>query len=177
MLKLILPEEKYWLSFQDGVEEMKKFPTPYDTMGIKSGLKFDNFDDFKRDCENSRLGIGLKAGYVASTRLWLIEDEKFVGIFDVRHSLTENLKKEGGNVAYYIVPSARKRGLAVQGLKLCCKYAVEVLGIAEVLVTCNALNIASYKTMKKVMIEFDGFEDEPVVLDGYKGKRVWIKCQ
>ena len=87
MLKLILPEEKYWLSFQDGVEEMKKFPTPYDTNAIKSGLKCDNFFDYKIDCENSRLGIGLKDGYVASTRLWLIEDEKFVGIFDIRHGV------------------------------------------------------------------------------------------
>ena len=175
MLKLILPEERYWLSFQNGLEEMKNFPTPYDTMGIKNGLNFDNFADYKLDCENNRLGVGLKEGYVASTRLWLIEDEKFVGVFDVRHSLTEYLKKEGGNIAYYIIPSARRRGLAQEGLKLCCKYAKEVLGIGEVLVTCDANNEASYKTMLKVMKDFGGFEDEPVILTTKKETRVWIK--
>ena len=175
MLKLVLPEEKYWLSFQDGVEEMKKFPTPYDTLGIKSGLEYSNFVDYKVSCENNRLGVGLKEGYVASTRLWLIDDDKFVGVFDVRHSLTENLKKEGGNVAYYVIPSMRKRGLASQGLKLCCRYAYDILGLDEVLVTCNALNIASYKTMKKVMLEFGGKEDEPAMLDTKQEKRVWIK--
>lgn len=177
MLKLILPEEKYWLSMQEGVEELKKFPTPYDTMGIKAGLNFDNFADYNLKCENSRLGVGLKEGWVKSTRLWLIEDEKFIGVFDVRHSLTENLKKEGGNVAYYITPSARRKGNAYQGLKLCCKYAHEVLGLKEILVTCNALNIASYKTMKKVMIEYGGVEANPIMLENKEEKRVWIRTK
>lgn len=177
MLKLILPEEKYWSSMQEGVEELKKFPTPYDTMGIKAGLNFDNFADYNLKCENSRLGVGLKEGWVKSTRLWLIEDEKFIGVFDVRHSLTENLKKEGGNVAYYIIPSARRKGNAYQGLKLCCKYAHEVLGLKEILVTCNALNIASYKTIKKVMIEYGGVEANPIMLENKEEKRVWIRTK
>lgn len=175
MLHLILPEEKYWESFQKGLEELKQFPTPYDTMGIKKGLNFESFDDYKIDCENSRLGIGLKAGHVPSTRLWLIENERFVGVFDVRHSLTESLKKEGGNIAYYIVPSARGRRLATQGLELCCKYANEILGLNEVLVTCNAKNIASYKTMKKVMIEYGGVEAIPISIGEKEERRVWIK--
>ena len=174
MFKLILPEEKYWLSFLEGVEEFKKFPTDFDTNGIKAGLKYDNFADFKLNSENERLGIGLKEGYVKQTRLWLIEDDKFVGAFDIRHNLTEELKKKGGNVAYYIIPSARKKGFATSGLKLCCKYAKDVLGLNEVLVTCNAKNIASYKTMKKVMIEFGGFEDSIVKLADKEEKRVWI---
>lgn len=177
MIKLILPEEKYWNSFQEGVEEFKKFPTPYDTNGIKSSLKFTNFADFKINSENDRLGIGLQDGYVKQTRLWLIENEKVVGVFDIRHSLTENLKKEGGNVAYYIMPSARKKGFATSGLKLCCKYAKDVLGLNEVLVTCNAQNIASYKTMKKVMIEFGGFEDTPIIFADKEEKRVWINTK
>ncbi len=175
MLQLVLPEERYWLSFQNGLEEMKKFPTPYDTMGIKSGLKFGNFADYKLDCENNRLGVGLKKGYVASTRLWLINDDKFVGVFDVRHNLTDNLKKEGGNIAYYIIPSARGKGFATQGLEFCCEYANEVLGLEKVLVTCNAENIASYKTMLKVMKVLDGYEDDPVMLAEKEERRVWIK--
>lgn len=177
MLELILPKEKYWHSFQNALEELKQFPTPYDTMGITSGLKYSNFADYKKDCENNRLGVGLKEGYVASTRLWLVNDDKFVGVFDIRHELTEYLKKEGGNVAYYIIPSARKKGFATQGLKLCCKYALETLGLDEVLVTCKESNIASYKTMKKVMIEYGGVEANPVMLDGKEEKRVWIKTK
>lgn len=175
MLKLILPEEKYWGSFQNALEELKQFPTPYDTMGITSGLKYSNFSDYKNACEKNCLGIGLKKGYVAFTRLWLVDDDKFVGVFDIRHALTESLKKEGGNVAYYIVPSLRKKGFASQGLKLCCNYAYDVLELKEVLVTCKASNIASYKTMKKVMIEYGGVEANPAMINGMEEKRVWIK--
>lgn len=177
MLKLILPEKKYWSSFLSGVEEFKKFPTPFDTNGIKVGLKFENFDDFKLSSDNERNGVGLKEGYVRQTRLWLIEDEKFVGAFDIRHSLNESLRKAGGNVAYYIIPSARRKGLAIAGLKLCYKYAKEVLGLDDVLVTCNALNEASYNTMHKVMNEIGGFEDSPVEFVDKIEKRVWIKTR
>lgn len=177
MLNLILPEEKYWSSFQDALKELKQFPTVYDTRGIKCGLNFSNFSDYKKYCENNRLGIGLKEGHVASTNLWLVDDEKFVGAFDIRHTLTESLKKEGGNVAYYIIPSMRKNGFATQGLKLCCKYACDVLGLNEILLTCRVSNIASYKTMKKVMIEYGGVEASPVMLESGEEKRVWIKTK
>ena len=175
MLDIVLPEEKYWASFQNGLIEMKSFPTPFYIVAMKNGLKFESFTDYKIDCENKRLGVGLKEGYVASTILWLIEDDKFVGMFDVRHSLTEYLKKEGGNVAYYIIPSARRKGLAQKGLKLCCHYAKENLGLDEVLLTCNALNIASYKTMKKVMCEYGGVESPSIKLENKEEKRDWIK--
>ncbi len=173
-MKLILPEEKYWYSFKKGLDELKNNPTPYDILSMKNGLDYNNFADYNLDCENNRLGIGLKEGYVASTKLWLIDNDKFVGIFDLRHSLTDYLKKEGGNIAYYIVPSSRRQGFASGGLKLCCKYAREILGLERVLVTCNAENIASYKTMKKVMSEFGGFEDEPIQFTNKEEKRVWI---
>ena len=173
-MKLILPEEKYWTSFKKGLEELKKFPTPFDILSMKNGINYDNFADYQLDCENNRLGIGLKEGYVASTKLWLINNDKFVGIFDLRHSLTDYLKKEGGNIAYYIIPSARKKGFAYNGLKLCCEYARENLGLEKVLITCNAENIASYKTMKKVMTEYGGFEDTPIQFSNKSENRVWI---
>lgn len=177
MLKLILPEEKYWESFLDALDEQQMFPTQYDINAIKKGVNFSNFNDYKLNCENNRLGKGLKDGYVPSTSLWLIENEKFVGIYDIRHWLTDSLEKRGGHIAYYIIPSARNRGLAVQGLKLCCEYAYNVLNLKNVLVTCNSNNVASYKTMKKVMIEFGGNEANEIVFDDEKEKRIWIKTK
>ena len=179
MLKLILPEGTYWQSFQDGLEELKKFPTNYDIFGMRSGLAFDNFADYKENCENMRLGIGLKSEYVPASRLWLIEDEKFVGLFDVRHRLTEALKIEGGHIAYYVVPSARGKGFATAGLKLCCQYVHDILNIEKALVSCNAANIASYKTMKKVMIEFGGKEDSSTIVDNHRSeeRRVGKECR
>ena len=44
------------------------------------------------------------------------------------------------------------------------------MGLDEVLVTCNAANVASYKTMLKVMRVLGGYEDDPVML-AEKGER------
>lgn len=177
MLKLILPEEKYWRSFQEGLLELQSAPSPYDIKGVKSAFVFKNFADYECDCENKRLGNNLPSNHVSSTRLWLIHNEKFIGIFDLRHSLTEALKIRGGHIAYSIIPSARGNGFATQGLKLCCKYAHDILNIQDVLLSCDIANTASYKTMKKVMIEFGGQEAKSFILDGHEEKRVWIRTK
>lgn len=175
MLKLIFPEEKYWSSFQEGLQEFKNAPTPYDIGQIKKGLEFENFADYNMYSKNAQLGIPLKPNYVAHTNLWLIHDEKFVGLFDIRHALTESLKLCGGHIAYAIIPSERKKGFATQGLRLCCQYAHNILGLHDVLITCNTENIASYKTMKKVMLEYGGMEATPAMIDNHAEKRVWIR--
>lgn len=177
MLKLILPEEKYWQSFQDGLCEFNMFSTPYDINEVINAHQFSDFAKYKTACENKRTGKGLKPGYVPSTCLWLIADEKFVGIFDIRHELTDHLKRVGGHIAYAVIPSERQKGLAYNGLKLCCQYAHRVLNIQDALLTCHADNIASYKTMKKVMIEFGGVEATPTSVDNHKEKRVWIRTK
>lgn len=175
MLKLVLPEEKYWQSFQEGLLEYKNSPSPYDIQGIKKAFAFKNFAEYKSDCEDKRSGKNLPSDYVPNTYLWLIYNEKFIGIYDVRHNLTKYLKISGGHIAYSIIPSARRKGFAAQGLKLCCKYAHNKLNIKEVLISCNATNIASYKTMKKVMKEFGEVEDMPAMVDNHEEKRVWIR--
>ncbi len=177
MLKLILPEEKYWQSFQEGLLEYKKSPSPYDIQGIKKAFAYERFADYKRDCEDMRNGKNLPSGHVPNTYLWLIYNEKFIGLYDIRHSLTEYLKICGGHIAYSTIPSARRNGFAAQGLKLCCKYAHDKLNLKDVLISCNAANIASYKTMKKVMAAFGGLEDKPTTVDNHEEKRVWIKTE
>lgn len=177
MLKLILPEEKYWQSFQKGLSEYKNSPSPYDIQGIKKAFSFENFADYKCDCEDKRNGKNLPLGYVPNTCLWLINNEKFIGLYNIRHNLTNSLKLRGGHIAFSIIPSERKNGFAAEGLKLCCRYAHDELNINDVLVSCNTANVASYKTMKKVMIEFGGVEASPTTVDNHEEKRVWIRTQ
>lgn len=174
MLQLVLPQEEYWQSFQEGLKDIKNNPSPYDISAYFKALEYTDFAEYKQYCNNEQSGIGLKEGYVPSTVLWLIQDEKFVGFFVLRHNLTENLKKQGGHIAYLVIPAKRHQGLASQGLKMCCQYAYHNFDIKQALVTCNKNNIASYKTMTKVMKEYGGCEDEPVKFDSFTERRVWI---
>lgn len=174
MLQLVLPQEGYWQSFQEGLRDIKNNPSPYDVSAYFKALEYTDFAEYKQYCDNDRLGIGLKEGYVPSTVLWLIQDEKFVGFFVLRHNLTENLKKQGGHIAYLIIPSKRRQGLAALGLKMCCQYAYYHFDIKQALITCKEENIASYKTMTKVMREYGGYEDEPIKFVNFIERRVWI---
>ncbi len=86
---------------------------------------------------------------VPSETFFLIRknDNKIVGMINIRLELNENLKKIGGHIGYSIRPEERKKGYnkinLYLGLKECQKH-----GIKEVLMDCDKDNIGSAKTMQ-----------------------------
>jgi len=98
---------------------------------------------------------------VPSTYFWIAArdgapDDDLVGFLHLRHTLNEWLFEQGGHIGYSIRPSARRQGHASRALALGVRAAAG-LGIDRVLVTCDADNEASRRT-----IEAGGgrFEDE-----------------
>ncbi len=85
------------------------------------------------------------------------------------------LRQSGGHIAYQVIPSKRRKGYMAIGLKLCLDEAAK-LGLDTILVTCQEGNIASYKTMHRVMVQMGGYEDIPSDFDGHQIRRVWISC-
>jgi predicted acetyltransferase len=97
-------------------------------------------------------------GRVPQTVFWLAEDDNFIGRASLRHDLNEGLRQFGGHIGYDIRPSKRRRGYGT----LICKLAlVEArrLGLARVLITCDADNTGSRK-----IIEANGGQLERTVL-------------
>lgn len=176
MLELVLPSDKFIESVRKGIAEYKNSPSPFDIHCVEKliNAEKDNFISYFTAAESSRKGIGLKKGYVPATTLWLINDGKYIGSFDIRHKLNDFLYQSGGHIAYQIVPSERNKGYAKAGLKLALAYARNVLKIKQALLTCRFENQASYKTMLSVMKEWGGREDTPSETDGQKEHRVWI---
>ena len=136
----------------------------------------NGFDAYFTKCFNESKGINLRSEHVPQTTYWLMDETQFVGVVALRHRLNEALKLMGGHIAYEICPPFRGRGYAKTGLKLGLQKAAE-LGLEKVLLTCREENIASYKTMKKVMAEYGGEEQEPVFAHDHINKRVWINTQ
>ena len=134
------------------------------------------FDDYFQTVKNESLGIGLKEGYVPQTTFWLVDGDKYIGTFALRHRLTPNLEKIGGNIAYAIRPSERQKGYGYQGLKLCLNEAFK-MGLKKVLITCNAENIASYNLIHKAMLEYGGTELKPIEIENGFEKRIWVKTK
>lgn len=99
---------------------------------------------------------------IASTFVALRKnDKKIIGTIQVRHKLTDELRKDGGNIGYAIRPDERRKGYATQMLNLALQFCKE-LGLDKVLIDCNETNIASAKTMIKCGAIFDRKQNLPL---------------
>jgi predicted acetyltransferase len=104
-------------------------------------------------------------GRVASTTLWYVEGDEYLGRLAIRHELTDWLLQYGGHIGYDVRPTARRRGHATAMLREALPVA-RALGIESALITCDVDNVASRR-----VIEASGGELE----DERGGKlRFWV---
>ena len=77
------------------------------------------------------------------------QDNKIVGIIDIRHNLeNEFLAKYGGHIGFSVRPNERKNGYATEMLKMALEY-VRTLGLKKVMLGCFSDNITYIKTIVK----------------------------
>ncbi|MDY0278165.1 MAG: GNAT family N-acetyltransferase [Acholeplasma sp.] len=109
---------------------------------------------------------------VEGTHFVLInENNRILGMINIRHELNEYLLSFGGHIGYSVRPSERIKGYAKKQLGLAVDF-LRNRGVFEILITCSDTNIASYKT-----IESCGGILENIVQDknGRLTRRYWIK--
>ncbi len=102
----------------------------------------DDFDAFLARIQAHSRGEDVE-GFVANTTFWLVRDDvEVVGVSNLRHGLTDALRREGGHIGYGVRPSARRRGFATELLGRTLAEA-RTLGITQALLTCAEDNEAS----------------------------------
>lgn len=116
-------------------------------------------------------GEGLPEGWVPGTTRFLVHEGRILGVLNLRHRLTEDLRRFGGHVGYSVRPSERRKGYGVRLLEGAKTLARE-RGIERLLVTCDVANVASAGVIQKCggSLE-DQFYDEPL---GHDVSRYWI---
>jgi predicted acetyltransferase len=142
-----------------------------DLYDLNSDLLYKNFSSYVARLINESNGIGLPKGYVPHPTYGLIDNDEFIGCVDIRHSLTENLLRQGEHIGYDIRPLKRNQGNGKKILKLAL-LRVKELRITKVLVTCDDTNLWS----KKIIEASGGILENSVEMG--KGKprklRYWI---
>ena len=74
-------------------------------------------------------------------------DNKIVGMINIRHELNEYMKNFGGHIGYGIRPTERRKGYNKINLYLGLCKAKELYGLDSVMLDCDVDNIASNKTI------------------------------
>lgn len=87
-------------------------------------------------------GKGLPQGWVPATTRFLIHDSRIIGLFNLRHRLTDGLHRSGGHVGYSVRPSERRKGYGTKLLTAAMELA-RIRGMDRLLVTCHPNNVAS----------------------------------
>ena len=148
MLKLIDAEEKYLKDYKEAyllsLEKVK--------LGLikKHDLMFMNPDEidiikrFKDNKDQSKL----PSHYVPSYDYFAVDDDKFIGVINIRIRLTENLLKYGGHIGYGINPKYWKMGYGKKLLKLGLEQYRNLIEEDKILITCDDDNVGSYKIIE-----------------------------
>lgn len=123
--------------FQQAGEPLIPFPLRFPN---------DDFPAFLMQLEAATRGEGIPAGFVPHSTYWAIADDQVVGVVNLRHSLTDSLRRDGGQIGYGVRPSARRQGYSRAMLKFALERVWE-LGHSQALLTCSKCNVASARTM------------------------------
>ena len=130
--------------------------------GSSGFINYPDYDEWLRKIELEKCKASSQEDTPATTYFTIRkEDHKIMGSIQLRHHLTEELKKDGGNIGYGISPSERGKGYGAQQLALLLVRA-QALKIQKVMISCDKSNKASAKVaIKNGGVLFgEGFDEE-----------------
>jgi predicted acetyltransferase len=174
-MELIRPSVAYRDSFIEAVKEFQadhSFPLQardYDALSIAE-LESD-FETYVEKKKSESRGENLPQGYVPATTFWLVDNGEFIGVVNIRHTLSESLEKWFGHIGYNIRPSKRKMKYGTHALAFALPKARE-LGVNRILITCDETNVASRKIIEKNGGVFENAQPNPAT--GVDKLRFWI---
>lgn len=171
-MKLIEPTTEYNRQIQ---AYRKEFLDCGDSMDGTSHLRrFEEPEKWIEYCRLSKDPENVSEGSVPATQYIFVreEDDKIVGMLQIRHYFNAYLEKYGGHIGYSVSPSERRKGYASQMLKLALPKCRE-LGMEKVLITCIEDNIGSRKTILANGGEYESTVYEPEVKVNLE--RYWIE--
>lgn len=173
MIALVRPNPSYKQSFLEALYEFQLKDSGLEsTRALQPSALEADFEGFVARRLNMEHSDNLEPGMVAQSDFWLVDDDCYVGLLKLRHTLNAALSKLGGHIGYEVRPSKRRMGYATRMLALGLLEARR-LGLQRVLLTCDDNNVASYKVM-----EHNGARLEDVIrLPGrlQPTRRYWIE--
>ena len=94
-------------------------------------------------------GKNLREDHVPDTAFFLWADGEIVGLFKLRHYLSETLRNGAGHIGYFIRKDCRGRGYGTQGLRLTLEAGRSIIPEEEFYLRLYKYNTPSLRVMQK----------------------------
>jgi len=143
---LVKPSQKYSSQIASYRQEFLDSGDSMDGTGnLRRASDPSDFIANSEACENPET---LPEGLVTATQYLFIRknDDRLIGMIQIRHYFNEYLEKFGGHIGYSVRPTERRKGCAKKMLEMTLPLCKE-LGLDKILITCLADNTASEKTI------------------------------
>ena len=169
-LRLLLPDESMISEIEEYRRVMLEAGSSMDGTG---SLYRHDANEWLANCRALSSEETCPEGWVPATQYVCMReaDGRIVGMIDLRHRFNDFLREYGGNIGYSVRPDERRKGYA-KWMLACVLQEAKRLEMARVLVTCDAENEGSRRT-----IEANGgvFERETVLAgEDLILRRYWI---
>ena len=174
MLKLVDANEKYLSKYKEAYELSVK---RYEEGVIKKhNLIFENPDevDVIQMYIDSRDQSKLPSHYVPSYDFFAVDDDKLIGVINIRIKLTENLIRYGGHIGYAVNPKYWNMGYGKKILKLGLDNYKDLIEEDKILITCDDDNIASYKIIEANGGQLENKVENESCGEKFLTRRYWI---
>ena len=159
--KLIRPSLEHKKQAIEYIQEQNEYNSPINGVG---GLNryLEDYEGWLEKLEEDRNRTITEERVPAETFFLIREnDNKIVGMINIRFALNKELRKVGGHIGYSIRPTERRKGYnkinLYLGLLECQKH-----GLKKVMLSCNKENLGSAKTIQSfdAELEREFYEDK-----------------
>lgn len=137
-MKLVSPTVEYQESYIAYIEELgdeERYPFPLD-------FEYEDFASLLKKLDNYAIGSNIPKNMVPSSTFWLIQNNKIIGVTNLRHYLNKDIEHCGGHIGLGIRPSCRGKGignfLMAESIK-----KLNSMGVNDVHIHCYKDNLAS----------------------------------
>lgn len=149
-MKFVFPNGNYEEKAKDFIHEFYEYESEINgSGGLERYLEKASYDEWLQKVLADMDLANILPGRVPALTYFYVrkEDDKIIGMINIRLALTDFLRKEGGHIGYSVRPTERGKHYASRMLKEALDFC-KIIGLNDIFISCNKSNFASAGVIK-----------------------------
>jgi len=149
-MKFVFPNKDYEQKAIEYIQEFRHYHSPINgTGGLDRFLENATYQDWLLKIEADRDIANIPVDRVPAYTYFYVreDDDRIIGMINIRLALNDFLRKEGGHIGYSIRPTERRKGYGTRMLREALVF-LKPIGLTNIIITCGKENLASAGVIK-----------------------------